>query len=186
MNLSRLEISSGVELDVTRLMLMLRSTPRLDNITAGLLPEVAIAAMQATELLEPLPDWESAARQAGWITAEMTPGMVVKPVLGQPFAMMANTWKEACRIDDLSPALFPVTRVLATTPKLGAMLELMGERTDTMFGWRVWADFRDEQKHSYLLNHLGSIYQHSEILAMQVDELVARWAAQEQDEKEGA
>ena len=180
MYLTTLQIISGVEVDATRLMLMLKSIPHMDNKMAQLLPEISVLALAATELMEPLPDYESAARQNGWVAAEFTPGMVVKPMLGQPEALSAATWKQACEFDILDVPKFPCTSVFVVTPLLGAMLELVGERTDrSMFGWWMWADFREEQKRKYLLTTLGNYYENSPMWQNAANELVARHEAQE-------
>ena len=186
MNINTLEIISGIETEATQLMLMLRSVPNLGDM-AQTLHGLSIAALQATELMMPLPDYEGAARQSGWVTAEMTAGMIVKPVLGEPLAMGALTWKEACEKEGLVVPAFPCTGVFITTSLLGAMLELHGERIERgMFGWCLWADFREQQKRDYLLRVLAVIYTHSEVWKMQANALVERYAAQQKAELEGA
>ena len=174
MFLTKLMISEGVEVDATQLMLALREIPQIGDM-AQLMPQMSIIGMQAKELMEPLPDYESAARQNGWKTADMTPGLVVKSLLGDAQALAAPTWQQACELDMLDVPKFPCTAVLVTTPILGAMLELWGERIDrSMFGWWMWADFREQQKRRYLLVSLAEIYVHSEIWRMRISETVGR------------
>lgn len=58
----------------------------------------------------PRPDYEGAARAAGWKTADLTPGMIIKetpinaarnPDDPSAAAVIAWSWEEACSIDDL-------------------------------------------------------------------------------------
>jgi len=162
MRLTALEIQSGVEVDATKLVRMLASLPLAGN-GPQFEHQLAIMAMQCQELLQDAPDYEAAARTEGWKTADMTHGLLVKPILGEPMADMAVTWKQACDMDKLVVPAVPVQHVYVVTPRLGCMLELCEERINKeMFGWYMWADFRDEQQHKYLLHYLANVYDKSE------------------------
>jgi hypothetical protein len=174
MLLQTLEITQGVEIDATLLVKTLAQL-ELANNGPQFEQELAIKAIQCRELLAPVPDYETAARAAGWKTADLTPGMLVKPITGQAMAAEAPTWKMACEMDSLEAPTVPVLHVYVTTPRLGGMLELMGERIDQdMFGWFMWADFREEQQHKYLLKAMGGIYEHSDVWRNAVESYLRR------------
>ena len=103
---------------------------------------------QAFELAAPIADYEEAARESGWKTADLTPGMVVKetPIrferTGDPDdqCLTAYNWLEACTLDDIEPYDREVFEHWIVSDWLADKLEAKGEKVDRDFaGLTVWA-----------------------------------------------
>jgi hypothetical protein len=96
---------------------------------------------QASELIQPIEDWEEAARQAGWIFDEGGP-FWLKPT-EHPFheqGRYEKTAQEACEADDLVSHQWEVYEHWAVSQWLGEHLQAHGERVDFDFaGLVVWA-----------------------------------------------
>jgi len=106
------------------------------------LEDLQSACEQALELACPVDDWEEPAREAGWVTADLTSGMVIKPGSTDPSgqAWAADGWQEACDQDGLDPYQREVFEHWVVTSYLAAKLQALGEKVDTDFcGLCVWA-----------------------------------------------
>lgn len=91
---------------------------------------------QAFELSTPVLDSEEAARQAGWRTADLTPGMLVNDSLGED----AESWQEACATSGIDPYEWEVYEHWAVGASLARDLIAVGEKVDMDFaGVCVWA-----------------------------------------------
>lgn len=97
----------------------------------------------AHDLMRDVPDFETPARAAGWKTADLTPGLLVRGIAGQPMADIAQSWEEACKIDALSVPTYPIRQVYVVADNLYAQLAILGERGTELCGHRVWANHRD-------------------------------------------
>lgn len=140
-------IRGEIRLNVTMLVKVLAS--QWDNIkgrSPGESADVLYNMLEiagAHDLMADVNDYESAARQNGWTTADMTPGMLVRGVVGQPQADIAQSWEEACKLDNLVVPTFPIRQVYVVTDNLYAQLALLHERVTVLCGHKVWANHRD-------------------------------------------
>jgi hypothetical protein len=99
---------------------------------------------RAKALLEPVDDYETPARAAGW---QPDPGDTLGRVVfdttkrnGHDESFYhAESWEAACRRMDLTPAEREVSQVWAVSEWLADRLEEMGERTGEFCGLTVWA-----------------------------------------------
>lgn len=95
---------------------------------------------QAGELAAPVPDHESAAREAGWKTADR---MLVREVPGQMVLgedAIAYSWQEACEQDAIDPYDREVYEHWVVSDWLADKLIAHGEKVDKDFaGMCVWA-----------------------------------------------
>lgn len=100
---------------------------------------------RARALLEPIDDWASAARAAGWMEDPGdTPGRVVFDTTkrnGEDESYYhAESWEAACRRMKLEPSSLPVTECWTVTEWMADRLEEMGERVMHDFaGLTIWA-----------------------------------------------
>jgi hypothetical protein len=109
--------------------------------------ELATLVAQAKDMVAVVEDFEGPARAAGWKTADMTPGMVVKGVVGQAQAESAMGWREACQKDGLEPNHPSVKNCYIVSKRLGEDLKMLGEYVETNFaGKYVWVNWRDNPK----------------------------------------
>jgi hypothetical protein len=121
-----------------------------DAMRRGNLADLQTLAEQAAELSYPVPDYEEAAREAGWITADLTPRMFVKPsTAADNEAGEAETfeyedwqdgWRELCEAEGIDPYDRDVFEHWAISDWLADKLEAKGEKVDRDFaGLIVWA-----------------------------------------------
>lgn len=107
-----------------------KSSPAWDGASLGALAD------QAVELAAPVLDYESAAREAGWLPSEHA-GCFIRPDDGDT---LCRDWAEACQIDDIEPHELEVYEHWAVSAWLAEKLDAKGERVDTDFaGLNVWA-----------------------------------------------
>ncbi|WP_293862419.1 hypothetical protein [uncultured Alsobacter sp.] len=98
---------------------------------------------QAMELSTPIPDYEEAARDAGWKSADMTPGMLVNDKLVDEDTGRAESfegsWQELCEEYRIEPHEREIYEHWAVSSWLADKLESRGERIDRDFaGLIVW------------------------------------------------
>lgn len=96
---------------------------------------------QAFELCSPVLDYEEAARQAGWKTADMTLGMLVNDSIldDDGNAFDAEGWQEACELSGVGPYEREIFEHWIVSDWLAEKLEAEGERVDRDFaGLCVW------------------------------------------------
>ena len=87
---------------------------------------------QAWELVMPVEDYETAAREYGWVE---TSGRMYH----EPSDRVANSWQEACALDGADPYINEIYEHWAISEWLGKKLEARGERVDFDFcGLVVW------------------------------------------------
>lgn len=99
-------------------------------------------ADQAQELAAPVLDYESAAREAGWIQGKADWRRDEEPANEWSVAHVhrAATAQAACDLDDIEPHELEVYEHWAVTTWLAEKLIEQGERVDTDFaGLNVWA-----------------------------------------------
>lgn len=107
------------------------------NIPQG---EVEKLCSQAAELAAPIPDYEEAAREAGWKTADLTPSMLVREFTDRVEAETANSWQDACDLADIEPYDRDVFEHWIVSEWLADKLEAKGEKVDRDFaGMTIWA-----------------------------------------------
>jgi len=98
---------------------------------------------QAFELACPVDDYERAARQEGWKTADMTPGMLINETTygeSQPAEAFYGTWEELCERFDIEPYQREVFEHWIVSDWLADKLAEHGEKVDKDFaGLTVWA-----------------------------------------------
>lgn len=123
----------------------------------------AMALMAASkDLINEVNDYETSAREAGWKTADMTPGLLVRGVVGQAQAESAMGWREACRKSDLAPCPREVRNVFIVPGWLGKCLHLLGEYVDADYGGlAVWANWRED---------IDGIMRNAEVLHKRIQE----------------
>lgn len=96
---------------------------------------------QAFELSLPIFDFEEAARQAGWKTADSTPGMLVNDEFADDDGQAADaeSWQEACAVSGVDPYEREIFEHWAVSKYLAEDLAELGERVDMDFaGMCVW------------------------------------------------
>ncbi len=99
--------------------------------------ELYSLADQAAELSYPVPDYESAAQDAGW-TQDKTGDRNAWAKEGSDYIALDAT--DACEHDDIEPHDREVYEHWAVTSWLAEQLEAQSERVDTDFaGLNVWA-----------------------------------------------
>lgn len=105
--------------------------------------DLAELTEQATELFRPLEEWEDAAREAGWKSADTTPGMMVNDneidENGQA-ASFEGSWQELCEEHGIEPYEREVYEHWIVSDWFARQLESRGEKVDHDFaGLTVWA-----------------------------------------------
>lgn len=97
-------------------------------------------AEQAMELCSPILDYEDAAREAGWKTADLTPGLLIREFTDRTEAETADSWQEACELSDIEPYEREVFEHWIVSDWLADRLAEKGEKVDKDFaGLTVWA-----------------------------------------------
>lgn len=97
-------------------------------------------ADQALELASPVDDWEEAAREYGWITADLTPGMLILEIDGPVAQSTMGGWQSACDLSDIEPYQREVFEHWIVSDWLADKLAEKGEKVDKDFaGMIVWA-----------------------------------------------
>lgn len=100
--------------------------------------EVENLTEQAAELFYPIPDYESAAKEAGW--SQDAPGALWVIRDGRDDDFTAETAEEACITDDIEPHDREVFEHWIVTDWLADQLEARGEKVDKDFaGLTIWA-----------------------------------------------
>lgn len=132
-----LDVTFGVKTVAGMWRIAKTSHARNDDELAG---QLLIA--QADDLLQPIDDYESTARAAGWVPSKQ-PGMVTK---GDAIAVPC--WADACEMDSLEVIVKKPIAVYVVDPQLFAQLSLMQEqRLDQSFmGLPVFATWRNEDE----------------------------------------
>lgn len=108
----------------------------------------------AHDVLMPLDDYEAAARMGGWVPAVMSPGMVVRGIVGQPMAKMALGWQAACQQDKLVVPEATIRFVYIVDERMYAHLSLIHERVTELAGHLIWATARDAKQTGEFLGGL--------------------------------
>lgn len=109
--------------------------------------ELGALAEQAAELAAPIDDWEEAARENGWKTADLTPGMLTREFTDRteaetllPSRGHEYDWEAACQLSEVDPYQREVYEHWIVTDWLADKLIEHGEKVDKDFaGMCIWA-----------------------------------------------
>lgn len=94
---------------------------------------------RALGLAEPVPDYEKAARQAGWRWSRLAQGYFVHDD-GTMATAIPHDWQALCAAHDIEPIDSEVYEHWAVSPWLAQKLIAQGEKVDTNFAsLNVWA-----------------------------------------------
>lgn len=110
-------------------------------------PEAWALFNAALDLAMPIDDWEEAARENGWKTADLTPGMLIREFTDRteaetllPSRGHEYDWEAACQLSEVDPYQREVYEHWIVTDWLADKLEAHGEKVDKDFaGMCIWA-----------------------------------------------
>ena len=103
-------------------------------------PAILELSELASELCSPIPDYESAAVEAGWSQTSFAPAQVVFTDATDSQTWCAADWQSLCNDHDIEPHDREVFEHWAISDYLGRKLEAYGEKVEFDFqGLVIWA-----------------------------------------------
>src|SRR6266478_1770338 len=141
-------IKQTVQQEVSCCLSSLVSTLANGDAQAG--TDLAELCDRALGLAMPVPDYEKAARQAGWhFQGENTPAGKMSELIfsNDPDGDPARSWQEACEMARIDPIDSEVSEHWAVSPWLAQRLLAYGEKVDTDFAdLKIWARRSKDQQ----------------------------------------